>query len=139
MEFKYFFRILNINLKNVTYLAFFIVVLYENFVKLQNMLNPFKIKCRKLLHHWKSIQVINIPVINVRLFFYFYRYHSDIYYWLLHTMDCVAYSTSNTFSTTSNISMSFNESNSTPLFFKATCQAKPGAEINFTGSTWQTS
>ena len=49
-------------------------------------------------------------------------------------MDCVAYFTSNALFNHYNISMSFNESNSTPIFFKAACQANPGAEISFAGS-----
>ena len=38
------------------------------------------------------------------------------------------------FSIINNILMSVNMSNSTFVFFRGTCHANPGAEINFTGS-----
>ena len=39
------------------------------------------------------------------------------------------------FSTINNILISVNSSNSTLAFFKVACQANPGAERNFAGSS----
>ena len=49
-------------------------------------------------------------------------------------MNCVTYSSSNSFSTINSISISVNNSNFTSVFFEAACHANPVAERNLKGS-----
>ena len=45
-------------------------------------------------------------------------------------MHCMAHSAPNSFSTISNISISVNNSNSNPVFFKQVCHANSGEDKN---------
>ena len=49
-------------------------------------------------------------------------------------MNCMTYSSSNSFSTINSISMTVNNLNLTSVFFKAAYHAYLGAEKKFTGS-----
>ena len=60
----FFFRTLNINFKKISFIAVFIVVFYDIFIKLRYIFNPLKTIYSQLLGHFPSIHIIYSPILR---------------------------------------------------------------------------
>ena len=126
--------VFDINFKNKSFITFFIITFYNPFTKFRNIFNLFKVIYKQLGWHCPTRQVIHIPKCKIWWFIIFiiiFHMFSITFAYLLIQWDILPLISCLTIN---SISILFNNSNFTSVFFKAACQAHPGAERNFAGS-----
>ena len=119
---------MNIKFKENILITILIVVFYEVFIKLGCIFNELKTIYMQLLWYCPTIYITYIWIIKIWWFFIFiiifYVFVISFYI----SMNSMTYSTSNTFSTINNISVSINRSTFTLVFFKTAWHANHGVE-----------
>ena len=130
MKFMQFFEILNFNFKKIFFITFFIIVLYEIFIKLKSIfdvLNNYLLKVfGTLLNH---INYLHSNIEDMTILYFYYNLSCICYLecrWIeWYTPLLIPFSTIN------NISITVKRSNFTLVF----CHANPGAERKQAGSS----
>ena len=107
----HFFWILNIHFKKISYISIFITYCYEILIKL-----------RCFLRYCPQNQIFCVPIFKIRWLLIFII----IFHRFCIQINNMTYSTSDTFFTNNNISISVNRFHFISVFFKAPCHANSG-------------
>ena len=129
MKFMYFFKILKINFKKMSFIIFFIIVFYEIFIKLGSIFYLQKVFTGNFYYIAQpSKLIIYIPILNIwRFFVFIIIFHVFVISFCMLINICPLIP----FSSINNISISVKISNFTLVFLKAACHWKKFCRIKF--------
>ena len=125
------FKILYINFKKILFVTFFIIAFNETFVKFKTIFYLLKIILLQIFAKLSiHIDYLHSNIEYMMTLIFIIIFHGFLISFCI-LINGVIYSSSNTFSTIINVSISVETSNFTLVFFKAACHSNPGAERYF--------
>ena len=128
MQIIQIFRIFNIYLKNISFITIFIIIFYKLFIKFRHIffhLKPLQVIFEILPTHPNCLN-LNIWSMIIQCFllqFFIYLLFVFAYLYIAWYIPPLIH-----FSIIINISLSVDNSNFTPVNFKQSCHANPGAD-----------
>ena len=111
---------MDINFKEISCIPFCIIIFHKALIKFRNILNPFKVIYRQLSSHFAAIQFIYIQIFKIwRFFIFIIIFHVFVISFNI-SINGMTYSTSDTFLSIYNITISVKRASFTLVFF-ASC------------------